>query len=344
MKMPSMILLPECVILVLVLLAGCRRDIVTTTQVRPDGSFERTVTVSGDSSVVLSGSFPIPRDSTWTISKKMEGEKKGDKNLTYTARKAFRNVRDLNAELGLRKDSVLQVQISVALDKRFRWFNTFYVYRETYKASCPFSRVSISEFLNTKELELYYQMVDTLDKDTLGLDKKFNAWNERAVLEDLYRVLLHEAETIQDPALTPRTIAIRKDQLFRVLQSDSIDLGKDQKLLQFLETFFRTKSVRKMSPAIIRFGKEFETKQAFLSQMMDDRYTNQTVLPGIVLNTNAQGIEGGKAVWKFNGRRFLWADFEMRMESRVVNRGALYITAALLLAVFAGIAVLVLKR
>ena len=342
MSMRWMTLLPCCV--VLVLLTGCRRDIATTTQVRPDGSVERTVTVSGDSSAVLSGSFPVPRDTTWAITQTVGAEKKGERKFTYTARKTFRTVSDLNADFGTIKDNVLQVHIFTTLDKRFRWFNTFYVYHEMYRASNPFRRVPISNYLDAKELELYCQMVDTLKKDTLGLEKKFNDWIERTVLEDFYQVLLHEAETIRDPILTPRMVSLHKDELFRALQNDSIDLGNSEKLLRFLETIFKTKSVRKMSSAVVRFEKEFENKQGFLSQMMDDRYTNQVVMPGTVLDTDAHTVEGSRAVWTFNGRRFLWTDFEMRVESRVVNRWAVYVTAAFLLVVFARIAVLVLKR
>lgn len=328
----------------LILLAGCKREINTTTRVHPDGSFERTVTLRGDSSEVISGTFPVPSDSTWSIVKKNEGTE-GEKKFVLTAEKTFRNARDLNAELKQKKDSVLQVQISIVLNKRFRWFNTFYAYREIYKASTPYLAVPISDYLTPKELELYCQMVDTLKKDTLGIEKKINEWGGSNIMENFYRVLFHEAEIIKDPALTPQTIAAKREDLFYAIRRDSsLDLGKNERILQILEKVYKTKSVRKLSGAIERSAKEFIRNEEFLMRMESDSYTNQIIMPGIILDTNAQTVDGNKAVWKFTGRRFIWADYEMRVESRVVNRWAIYVSAGLLLLVFTGIGISLFKR
>jgi hypothetical protein len=89
------------------------------------------------------------------------------KNRTIIAAKKFRNVADLNLLYRAKDDDSLKVETDVRLDKRFRWFNTFFKYTETYRACAPFKLVPIHDFLSAEELGLYYQK-----DDTLKLDKK----------------------------------------------------------------------------------------------------------------------------------------------------------------------------
>ncbi|HEX9934347.1 MAG TPA: hypothetical protein VGB38_04045, partial [bacterium] len=162
MKM-SMRICGRCfAVLTLMSLAGCR-EITTTTQVRRDGSCIRTVSIrTGSTSVdsVFAGPFTIPVDSTWT--KSIEREKTGDKKLIYTAIKTFRSALDLARAYLRPEDGKLHVVIDIRLDRRFRWFNTFYTYQETIKASNPFISVPISDYLTADELALYYLKEDTL--------------------------------------------------------------------------------------------------------------------------------------------------------------------------------------
>ena len=53
----------------------------------------RTVVAEGDSSNSLDGAFPVPRDSSWTISYDDKSDPK-----TYTAVKTFSSVELLNQE------------------------------------------------------------------------------------------------------------------------------------------------------------------------------------------------------------------------------------------------------
>jgi hypothetical protein len=330
-------------VLALVLLAGCR-EITTTTRVFPDGSCERAVTIKGDSTSVdsvFAGTFPIPVDSTWTISG--EREKTGEKKFAHTARKTFRSASDLDRAYRPPEDGKPRVAIDIRLDRRFRWFNTFYLYRETIKASNPFVSVPISDYLTPDELALYY-----LKEDTLGLDKKVEEWYLKTYFEELYRALAREAETNPDPGFGLETIRAGKDSLFaavrRVDREKTSEISDGKGLVRFLERFYKTRAVRRWSSAMDSVMLELQKKQEFLMDLDADSYVNHVVMPGLILDTNAPSVENNTVTWELKGRRFFWEDYEMRVESRTVNRWAIWLTGGLLLVAVAGMAFGALRR
>ena len=73
---------------------GCR-EYKTTSKVNEDGSIERVIVISADSSNLMNSSFPIPADESWEIIKEKD-EKGGD--FIYTAKKVFKDADQLNLE------------------------------------------------------------------------------------------------------------------------------------------------------------------------------------------------------------------------------------------------------
>jgi hypothetical protein len=57
-------------------------------------------------------------------------------------------------------------------------------------------------------------------------------------------------------------------------------------------------------------------------------FSNEVVMPGIVLNTNANTVEGNKVVWHFNEDKFTFISYTMNVESRIANPWATYATGA----------------
>ena len=146
-------------VLLVILVSGCL-EYTMTTRVLPDGSIERTILVKGDSADILKGSLPVPVDSTWKISagyeEKSEGDSTGKKQYVYKASKVFRNSTELNKEINHSVEGEGPILREVRVEKKFRWFNTFYKYAETYKQTFPFHRKTVDEFLSEEELEIAY--------------------------------------------------------------------------------------------------------------------------------------------------------------------------------------------
>jgi hypothetical protein len=342
--------------LVVMALAGCR-EITTTTRVFPDGSCERTIEIPDDSSPadsVFAGPFPMPVDSTWKVTEKIDSTQRtthvdagkkteGNKKRTVIAVKSFRSVVDLNLLYQNKGKDSLRVYTDVRLDRRFRWFNTFSEYMETYKACTPFKRVSIKDYLSPEELSLYY-----LKEDTLKLDKKVEEWLARSYFEELFHAMLQSAESIPVPGLDASVLNGSKEALFTALMAEDEKKSNESfnaiQTMRFLEKFYRNPGVRKWSAAVEKALKAMEKKQEFLVGLDSDSYVNRVVMPGLILDTNASTVEGATVEWKLKSNRFYWEDYVMRAESRVVNKWAIWVTAALLLAVLAALAVSLIRR
>jgi hypothetical protein len=139
----------------------------------------------------------------------------------------------------------------------------------------------------------------------------------------------------------------RKQELFEAFKG-FVDVNSNdydiQKTIRFLDGFFRNKGVSAWSGRLDTAMKELLKKQEFLMNLDSDSYVNRVIMPGLILDTNASSVEGMTVEWKLKSNRFYWEDYVMRVESRMVNRWAIWVTAALLLAVLAALAVLLIRR
>jgi hypothetical protein len=62
------------------------------------------------------------------------------------------------------------------------------------------------------------------------------------------------------------------------------------------------------------------------AQNADGDYTNTVVMPGIVLDTNADEVKGTTVSWRFSANQFMLGDYTMWVESRVMNTWAVILT------------------
>jgi hypothetical protein len=301
-------------IIISVFLSSCR-EIRTSTKINADGSCQRTVVMEGDSTYSLNGSYPVPRDSSWTV---VYDDKSDPK--TYTITKSFPSVKRMNREYSRPKpDTLMQLRLSMRLQKKFRWFHTIYRYSEIYHTINPFPEYPVSDYLTPEELQLYY-----LDEDTLDLDDKVDNWLTESMLQEFLSGLYAAADSLKDTGITKKMIESRKDTLIQVLKSD---LSDDELPGQILSIFNSSgnESMKKFVTSIIQ---EMNRKNEFIFDLTGN-YTNQVIIPGLVLDTNAKTLEGNTITWQFESRHFLFEDYEMWVESRVVNRWAIILTGVI---------------
>jgi hypothetical protein len=298
------------------------RDIRTTTRIFSDGSCERIVTVMGDSSAAWDLSYPVPHDSTWSMKYNNNADPK-----TYTAVKRFEHISDLDRELSEKPDSLYQVQISIRLKKNFRWFSTIFRYEEVYKAANPFPDYPISKYLNPDELTLYYSNEDTLD-----LDDRVDEWYDHAMFNEFFQKLESDIDSLNRPELTRTMIEAKRDTLSKLLDKDI----PEEQIPEIFESVLGTKVVLHLSEEIKSHLNLLEKKGSFIINLYGN-YENQVIMPGLVFDTNAKILEGNTVTWKFESRRFLWEDYTMWVESRVVNRWAMIVTGILSVILVAGL-------
>jgi hypothetical protein len=289
--------------------SGCKHEQKTTTKINSDGSCERIIVVKSAGDTV--SSFPLPRDPSWTT--RIEG----DSEKVFVASKKFNDVNAINNDYRIPD----KIGVEVKFEKHFRWFYTYFDYSETYKSYFPFKRISLTSYLNKKEYE-QYEKGDTAK----SLKEKLDVFIMRNVNEEFYGQLIDSVEVLRDPMLPVSSFEAKRT-VFIDSSGYIFKDGKDD--IGYLENLLGIKLKGKMDHQIDGITKSINRKIDFFMNGHGS-YSNEVIMPGIILNTNAGSVEGNKVTWKMNEEKYLYSDYSMTVESRIANPWATYTTGGVL--------------
>ncbi|MCF8396221.1 MAG: hypothetical protein K9H06_20180 [Melioribacteraceae bacterium] len=291
------------------------REYQISTIVNDDGTLLRTVIVKGDSNSLLKSSFPIPKDDSWLIEKtRLEDEKK---TFVYTATKEFKDFEELNLEFNGKSD---KINIEVGMDLDFRWFYSYYTYREKYKSSMPFRHIPLDKFLTDKEIENFKK--GDIDDE---LESKLDEWEMRNIVAYYYNQIIKTVSSSVDLGLTESEMKMKSEEFYSaIIEQDA----SEEDIIAILNEMFRGKDFSRYQTEFDNLFNDIEEKTVLVMED-DGTYINEVTMPGIIISTNAKSIEGNKAIWNFESRQFLPMDFEMNVKSRAVNTWSIVITVGL---------------
>jgi len=316
----------------LLTMLGCKKEYKTITKINPDGTCERTLIVTTGSQNTDNSILPLPYDSTWQ--QKWVKDSASDGDYILTAKKSFKTYDDLSMLYnGINKPSMMKVNLKI--DKKFRWFFTYYYYDEKYNMFNLFNKVPISNYLTQKELNSYIAG----EKED-SINTKINKWEERNYLEDFFNAFLQAAVKLNDPSLTENIINDKKEGLFKKLTDSK---SSTDSLVIELSSFYNTNAVYKLKDVI---DKEIKSITSKAERMADANgtYLNSVLMPGLIITTNADKIEGNKVSWEFESKKFTFRDFEMKAESRVINVWAVSLSVVIVILILTALLIPVFKK
>jgi len=88
------------------------------------------------------------------------------------------------------------------------------------------------------------------------------------------------------------------------------------------ENLFQTASVRQLRGQFHRIQRKID----FMAEGFTDSNANSVIMHGLILGTNAKKIEGNQVSWEIKAEEFLIKDYEMWVESRIVNKWTIWVT------------------
>lgn len=311
------------------LFEGCL-EIDVQTKISPDGSSDRVITILRDSESLPKSAFPVPADPSWTTEWKKTG--KDTAKYEYIARKHFGSPEELSGEYSAIPDTS-PLRVSINIEKRFEWFYSYIRYKETYELDNPFRQIPITTVLTESEIESYRRGLED-DSIKARVDK----WFMRNIFEDFFTGAVQNLKEKNDPTLPASRLTDGKEFLYNIIINDSGPEDVDA-LLRLLEKIMNTKSVYSLKDEFDVLWKGIEAKSEKLSDA-DGSYTNSAELPGLVLDTNSDEIEGSRITWKFTSDQLRIGAYEMHAESRVTNVWAFIATGVLIVFI---IAILIIK-
>ena len=327
-------------LIIVLCFAGCRETHESTTKINNDGTVLRTEKISiDDSSSISTAGFPPWVDSTWSI----RIERTDGNTFSKLATKLFRDVAAMNRAMDGEVGTSLRFRGE--LEKRFRWFFTDFVYRETCRKWNPFDQVPITQYVSPSEIDLWFQhevkkQPYTTRGDSLalhGAEDRGGEWQLRSMYESYFSAFMKGVEMLHDSSLAPSVVLKHKEALFSMARQQ---VEHSPNRIDSLHVLF----AREFGPVLVRKiialnAPAFDLythKIDFLEKMiLVDGVKASIEMPGLIVDTNAPSIEGNTVAWDDIRWYAYLQDFEMRVESRMVNWWAVIGTGVILLGIIA---------
>jgi hypothetical protein len=359
---------------VILILAGSCLDYTVKTTVNKDGSIYREYLVRGDSADIFKGSLRIPSGNLWQVSHFYDHKDKNDSTsektqYVYKASRTFKNVRELNKWMASDTSGKTE-KAQVSLKKSFRWFYTYYIYKEKFPMSFPFRKIPVDSFLTELEqamikddprvvyssaenkmiwkkdtVAFHYSPEDSLEMKKISdrCDEKVFRWMTASFVEEFITLLETDFGDI------PATKQIRqmadqfKDVIFKKMPFESLDSLNVQLLISTGDSLIRSDELKELytgnHAAFTPINDKIE-QMDFLENT--DDYLQSLTMPGTVFSTNVDEVRGKMLIWDFNPESFMMNDYEMLASSRTANPWIMAITGAL--AAFLVVALLLRRK
>jgi hypothetical protein len=310
-------------LLLLVLLSGgCNNKYTVKTRIHPDGSFEKTIVCEGDSLGIYKLSLPFVFTDGWKI--EIQKKTTGDNAFVTTATKRYSAPEDLQNEFTRGLDSS-KLKIVSNVEKRFRWFFTYYIYQETIPAFSLFKQiVPINSVFTPEEMEALRNGKDSV------LNKRLDEYWTRNIVDGFIDDLIARTQEMNDPLLTPLKWKEKRNFIAESLITK--ELSSAAATSEFIERTFQAPRTPLLRNAIDTLFYEILEK-AKREKDLEIAYTNEVVMPGILITSNAKTVEGNTLKWDCRPHRDL--DVVMTAESRMINLWAFVVSGFVCFALLA---------
>jgi hypothetical protein len=313
---------------------GCL-EIEITTQVNRDGSLLRSEVVSGDSAEVLSYGFISPVDSTWKVTPGSPDERSFERK----ASRLFLGADELTA--ATRDTAWKTLPIRARLERRFVWFYTEITYRERYLKWNPFGLVPLAEYVSAAELARSMSFApagrnpnrdDSLAREKVG--RKWTEWMYRDMFEAFYAEFIKGVKILNDPSLTPATVAAHREEIYRKCEKWWASTGAMDTIGAVIQSIFRNPVTTAAIQSNARGFALHNARLALVARVMGKMKQVNIEMPGVFIDSNAPNVDKNRGSWKAVSDMSYAADYELWMTSRVVNWWVVLLTAV---AIAAGI-------
>ena len=344
--MKRIVLIPKILLITLLLfsLNGCL-DIYFKTQVHPNGNIDKTIILEGDSTSVLDSYVPAVRDPSW----ESEWEVIEDDKHRLTLTRSFKNFKDFNITMNP-DDSLPKIRINSALTRKFRWFFSYIEYTEFLMPNNPFNRLDWRDYLTQDEVELIAMDEEEREEDLRFYDdlyseteNNFEKYLYRSGFEEFYHYFKKAAENSPESGVTVELLEEKKEEIYDSLFSKG-NLEDTDDFLEHFSAVLDSTGVEIIVENNQEFIKYFDAKIDFFNECLDDNYYFSIKMPGLLIDTNSEQIEGSTLSWEVDFFDFYFSGLEMTAESRVINVWAFVVAGVIILSLLVGLLLNLFRR
>ena len=319
-------------LIILVLGFSACKEITVTTKVNEDGSFTRTITVIGDSSAVLNAVLPYPVDRTWQ--KRFEKDTTDTDNYILTYSKTYNNSDGLKDEINQDTSWRNQLTRHIDIEKSFGFFYSYLTFKEVYKTANLFTKVDKKDFFTDEDLDwISGQKIAVTAKDSARIEKadeRVEGYLLEAITLEIVDILTIGIQGLNNPALHADDVIIWKDSIKKKV--DEWEWDKPERFIDYYCDWTGIPEVEELKNLESPTFSELAQKIMLLKNIIEmDTYKQNVEMPGLITETNSVSLKGNTVSWNFDPVPILFRDYEMYVESRVVNYWAFILLGVVLL-------------
>ena len=352
--------------------ASCSQPTDILTVINPDGSCYREFTENADSAFLMGNMsanhnpFPTDIDSTWKITWSFRGAKlstdfplskavidsiskltanhgrlegKVSKEpVTVFARRDYKSVEDMDSTFRFKKSNEWSlIKVKHRLDKQFRWFYTYYTYRETYPMIKTGFELPIENYMTKDEAMFWFtgkpnilQGKDGMEmREDLGkIEENYNKWITQNLWNAEYKVLLNNYDSLSKKPVAKEQLQTLQDSIYNSKIKNLEDVNMEKALNSFFKTNAFSELWNNQNSPMKKFEKDFGEKFA---SFHFQGFNYKLILPGKITQPGDAIIHGDTLVWELTSQRLVPADYVIEAQSRKANVWAFILTGILAL-------------
>ena len=353
------------------LVASCaQRDITVTTSVGGDGSCVRTVTLKGDSSILVGAVDSDEKgallslgdwEKSWSIDNGRTlhpypmslaqydslaqelvsgGYKKSlSDTVLLSAVRRFGSVESMAASQPLQIDgSVLEARGS--FEKKFRWFYTYYTFNETYeplkdKYPLPmedYVKPEVASFWFTGSPNLIQGNTPSESKDKLdAIQNDVERWLSACWMAVYCDVVVAHYKKVADAPVDKESFVVNRGALLEFSLKKGLEVANNA--LSYIDEYYGCNAYTSSLKGDSLFQSELDDRCQFLFDVaaLDVRYN--LIMPGAVIDAGDGALVDGIVEYRLTGSRLIPQNYTICATSRQLNVWAVTVTVLLLLAV-----------
>lgn len=334
------------IVLLLLSFASCREITVKTT-INEDGSFTRFIIVRGDdSSAVFNATLPYPIDASWQQNLVIDSTTK-NKPYTLTYTKKYLGSDELNAKIQSDTSWRKQLVRSINIDKRFGFFYSYLSFKETIKATNPFTNLDYHDYLTDDDLNLLKGNVLLTNKTDSSrfeqADKKAEDFLIESISSEIISALQSGIKQLNSPTLNPEDVLKYQDSINKKVEE--LETENNEIFIDYYASWTGNEevlSLKEMEPPL--FLESNRQLNLFLQIFTMENYNQVVEMPGVLTETNSISPVGNQVSWRVDAIALMFEDYTMYAESRVINYWAFILSGIVLLVLISLILIKALRK
>ncbi|MFT3753931.1 MAG: hypothetical protein QM800_13985 [Paludibacter sp.] len=362
MKSIIKFLLSSCFLIVV----SCGQPTDMLTVINSDGSCYREFAVNADSAFLRgnvagdNNPFPMDIDSTWEIrwsylnaplrtdfplSKSLFdsihklNEQGTKEDIMVYARKHYKTVEELDRLFKFKKSMEWSnLKAKHELGKEFRWFYTYYTYKETYSQIKTGFELPVEDFMTKDEAMFWFTGKPDILKGMNGVEARiyieeieadYNRWLLHNCWNSEYKALITNYDQMARKPVSKKQLIALRDSIFET----KVKSEKDYDVERVLNDFFQTDAFSELwltdNSPMKKFEKDFNYG---FSDFFSQSFNYKLILPGKIVQSSDAKVHGDTLIWNLTAYRMIPADYTIEAQSRKTNVWAFVLSGIILIA------------